>query len=194
LACVVEVLGPPPAYMLERAPRCADFAEPAPYGVQATPVGNMMLLPNGACLVGGIVIKPYTNTKGKRRRPGSRPLVQLLARANDPRLVDFVMRTLAWDPAMRLTPEDALRHPWIADMQIPRQSSMGMPMGMPVPGGYALSSHGGSSVGGGYVQQHMSQQQLQQMGQQQLQHQQMGQLQQQQQQPGFNNMARARKA
>ncbi|KAJ2383733.1 serine/threonine protein kinase, CMGC, dual-specificity, partial [Coemansia sp. RSA 2603] len=109
LSCVVEVLGPPPAYMLERAPRCADFAEPAPYGVQAAAVGNMMLLPNGACMVGNLIIKPYTNTKGKRRRPGSRPLVQILARARDPRLVDFVMRTLAWDPAARMTPEDALR-------------------------------------------------------------------------------------
>ncbi|KAI9505998.1 kinase-like domain-containing protein, partial [Coemansia spiralis] len=93
LASIVEVLGPPPAYILERAPRCADFAEPVPYGVQATP--------------------PYTSTKGKRRRPGSRPLAQVLARARDPRLIDFVMRTLAWDPAIRMTPEDALRHPWI---------------------------------------------------------------------------------
>ncbi|PIA16512.1 kinase-like protein, partial [Coemansia reversa NRRL 1564] len=88
LACIVEVLGPPPPYLLEHAPRCADFAEPVPYG-------------------------PYTSTKNKGRRPGSRPLEQVLARARDPRLVDFVLRTLAWDPAMRMSPEDALRHPWI---------------------------------------------------------------------------------
>ncbi|KAJ1820579.1 serine/threonine protein kinase, CMGC, dual-specificity, partial [Coemansia sp. RSA 2599] len=149
LACVVEVLGPPPAYMLERAPRCADFAEPAPYGVQATPVGNMMLLPNGACMVGNIVIKPYTNSKGKRRRPGSRPLVQILARARDPRLVDFVMRTLAWDPAARMSPEEALCHPWITEMAIARQPAMGMgmgmgmgmAMGMPVAAGHGAPLH-----------------------------------------------------
>ncbi|ORX69264.1 kinase-like protein [Linderina pennispora] len=80
LACIIEVLGPPPAYMIEQAPRCSDFAEP-----------------------------PYTNSKGKRRRPGSRPLVQVLARARDPRLVDFVMRALAWDPAVRMMPDEALR-------------------------------------------------------------------------------------
>ncbi|KAJ2613026.1 serine/threonine protein kinase, CMGC, dual-specificity [Coemansia sp. RSA 1365] len=131
LACIVEVLGPPPPYLLEHAPRCADFAEPVPYGVQATPVGNMLLMPNGACVVGSMMIKPYTSTKNKRRRPGSRPLDQVLARARDPRLVDFVLRTLAWDPAMRMSPEDALRHPWITDMpfQPPR-------VGMAVPGAH----------------------------------------------------------
>ncbi|KAJ2084267.1 serine/threonine protein kinase, CMGC, dual-specificity [Coemansia sp. RSA 988] len=131
LACIVEVLGPPPPYLLEHAPRCADFAEPVPYGVQAAPVGNMLLMPNGACVVGSMVIKPYTSTKNKRRRPGSRPLDQVLARARDPRLVDFVMRTLAWDPAMRMSSEDALRHPWITDMpfQQPR-------VGMAIPGAH----------------------------------------------------------
>ncbi|KAJ2719934.1 serine/threonine protein kinase, CMGC, dual-specificity [Coemansia sp. Benny D115] len=204
LASIIEVLGPPPAYMLERAPRCADFAEPAPYGVQAVPVGNMMLLPNGTCLVGNMVIKPYTNTKGKRRRPGSRPLVQILARARDPRLVDFVLRTLAWDPAMRLTPLDALQHPWITDMSIQRHPQMGMGMPMPMPNPHMPM--------GGVIPQ---QQVMQQPGfimvppggnvvQQQQQNMaaahaigyapQMAQQQQQQQQSGFNNMARPRKA
>ncbi|KAJ2779397.1 serine/threonine protein kinase, CMGC, dual-specificity [Coemansia interrupta] len=212
LSCVVEVLGPPPAYMLERAPRCAEFAEAAPYGVQAAAVGNMMLLPNGACMVGNLIIKPYTNTKGKRRRPGSRPLVQILARARDPRLVDFVMRTLAWDPAARMTPDDALRHPWITDMAIPRQQpaamgmNMGMGMTMGMPGqhpqmgavgqqpGYVMVPPGGSTI------QQQQQQNMQaahapvhgggfaqSIPQQQQQ-------QQQQQQVGYSNMARARKA
>ncbi|KAJ2157077.1 serine/threonine protein kinase, CMGC, dual-specificity [Coemansia sp. RSA 552] len=130
LASIVEVLGPPPAYMLERAPRCADFADPLPYGAQAqaTPVGGMLLLPSGACVVGSVAIRPYTNSKNKRRRPGARPLDQVLARARDPRLADFVMRTLAWDPAMRLTPDDALRHPWTIDA----------PMAPPPPPGYVM--------------------------------------------------------
>ncbi|KAJ2358118.1 hypothetical protein IWW50_001777, partial [Coemansia erecta] len=54
----------------------------------------------------------------KRRRVGGRPLEQVLARARDARLVDFVLRTLTWDPAVRLTPEDALRHPWIIDAPV----------------------------------------------------------------------------
>ncbi|KAJ2501494.1 serine/threonine protein kinase, CMGC, dual-specificity [Coemansia sp. RSA 1972] len=111
LWCMLEVLGPPPAYMIERAPRCGDFADAAPYGASG-------VLPNGACVVGGAAIRPFTNSKNKRRRVGARPLDQILARARDARLVDFVLRALAWDPAVRLTPEDALRHPWITDAQV----------------------------------------------------------------------------
>ncbi|KAJ2792687.1 serine/threonine protein kinase, CMGC, dual-specificity [Coemansia linderi] len=178
LATIVEVLGPPPAYMLERAPRCADFAEPAPYGVQATPTGNMLLMPNGACLVGNLVIKPFSNSKGKRRRPGSRPLVQILARARDPRLVDFVLRTLAWDPAMRMSPEDALCHPWICDMPAQRSNAGIAPpphahLGVQQSPGYMMGP-------GGYIPQ---QQQQQNYMQQMPQH-----------QAGYGNMARTRKA
>ncbi|KAJ2872253.1 serine/threonine protein kinase, CMGC, dual-specificity [Coemansia aciculifera] len=186
LATIVEVLGPPPAYMLERAPRCADFAEPAPYGVQATPTGNMLLLPNGACLVGNLVIKPFSNSKGKRRRPGSRPLVQILARARDPRLVDFVLRTLAWDPAMRMSPEDALCHPWINDMPAQRPNAGIAPpphahLGAQQSPGYMMSP-------GGYIPQQQQQQQ-QHMASQNNYMQQMP-----QHQAGYGNMARARKA
>ncbi|KAJ2619341.1 serine/threonine protein kinase, CMGC, dual-specificity [Coemansia spiralis] len=199
LASIVEVLGPPPAYILERAPRCADFAEPVPYGVQATPVGNMMLLPNGACLVGSVVIKPYTSTKGKRRRPGSRPLAQVLARARDPRLIDFVMRTLAWDPAIRMTPEDALRHPWITDMPIQRQPGMSMGMGMAAAQQHA--AHMGAPQPG-YVMMPGSGAVTRQPHQFQTQHQQQamaahnGYIQPQisQQQAAYGNMARTRKA
>ncbi|KAJ1743954.1 serine/threonine protein kinase, CMGC, dual-specificity [Coemansia sp. RSA 1086] len=113
LWCMLEVLGPPPPYLVERAPRCGDFADAAPYGSQGAGV-----LANGACVTGGVAIRPYTNSKNKRRRAGARPLDQVLARARDPRLVDFVARTLAWDPAQRLTPEDALRHPWITDAPV----------------------------------------------------------------------------
>ncbi|KAJ2439203.1 serine/threonine protein kinase, CMGC, dual-specificity [Coemansia sp. RSA 2424] len=184
LATIVEVLGPPPAYMLERAPRCAEFAEPAPYGVQATPTGNMLLMPNGACLVGNLVIKPVSNSKGKRRRPGSRPLVQVLARARDPRLVDFVLRTLAWDPAMRMSPEDALRHPWIIDMPAQRLNAGIAPpphahLGPQQSPGYMVNP-------GGYIPQ---QQQQQHMAPQNNYMQQMP-----QHQAGYGNMARARKA
>ncbi|KAJ1937727.1 serine/threonine protein kinase, CMGC, dual-specificity, partial [Linderina macrospora] len=159
LACIIEVLGPPPAYMIEQAPRCADFAEPAGYPMAATQTGNMMLLPNGSCVVGSMAIKPYTNSKGKRRRPGSRPLVQVLARARDPRLVDFVMRALAWDPAMRMLPDDALRHPWITDMPMPQRQPMGVAapphahLGAP-PQGYVMVPPNAYAQPGHHVQHH----------------------------------------
>ncbi|KAJ2551701.1 serine/threonine protein kinase, CMGC, dual-specificity, partial [Coemansia sp. RSA 1933] len=201
LASIVEVLGPPPAYMLERAPRCGDFAEPAAYGVQATPTGGMMLLPNGACLVGNVVIKPYTSTKGKRRRPGSRPLVQVLGRARDPRLVDFVMRALAWDPAVRMSPEDALRHPWVTDMPIQRQPGMGMAamqpqyaqMGAPQPGYMMVPGGGGGQIAP--QPPHQIQAQHPQQAAMSAAHNSYMQPQiSQQQAAAFNNMARVRKA
>ncbi|KAJ1767641.1 serine/threonine protein kinase, CMGC, dual-specificity [Coemansia sp. RSA 1843] len=199
LASIVEVLGPPPAYMLERAPRCGDFAEPAPYGVQATPTGGMMLLPNNACLVGNVVIKPYTSTKGKRRRPGSRPLVQVLGRARDPRLVDFVMRTLAWDPAVRMSPEDALRHPWVTDMPIQRQPGMGMAamppqyaqMGAAPQPGYVMMPGGGGQAA---PRPHPVQTQHPQQAAMAAAHNGYMQPQMSQQQAAYGNMARVRKA
>ncbi|KAJ1797334.1 serine/threonine protein kinase, CMGC, dual-specificity [Coemansia sp. RSA 2399] len=199
LASIVEVLGPPPAYMLERAPRCGDFAEPAAYGVQATPTGGMMLLPNGACLVGNVVIRPYTSTKGKLRRPGSRPLVQVLGRARDPRLVDFVMRTLSWDPAVRLSPEDALRHPWVTDMPIQRQPGMGMAamqpqfaqMGAPQPGYMMVPGGGGGQLA---PQSRPIQAQNPQQAAMAATHNGYIQPQMTQQQAAFGNMARVRKA
>jgi dual specificity tyrosine-phosphorylation-regulated kinase 2/3/4 len=33
----------------------------------------------------------------------------------DEKFLDFVERCLTWDPKTRLTPEEALHHPWITD-------------------------------------------------------------------------------
>ena len=43
------------------------------------------------------------------RTPGSRPLSSLLP--DDPMLLDFVTACLCWEPAQRLTPQQALAHP-----------------------------------------------------------------------------------
>ncbi|XP_066502563.1 dual specificity tyrosine-phosphorylation-regulated kinase 4-like isoform X1 [Hoplias malabaricus] len=50
--------------------------------------------------------------KGKNRKPSSVDLAAVL-NTDDPAFVDFIKRCLMWDPMMRLTPEEALRHPWI---------------------------------------------------------------------------------
>ncbi|KAJ1917097.1 serine/threonine protein kinase, CMGC, dual-specificity [Mycoemilia scoparia] len=129
LACIMEVLGPPPGYMIERAPRRDEFADdfrkimnPALATGTAGNISNQqnVYMPNsmgGGFKVGNWVIRAYTNSKGKRRRVGSRPLSQVLARARDPKLVDFVMRALAWDPSVRLTPKEAAMHPWMLEQQ-----------------------------------------------------------------------------
>ncbi len=52
------------------------------------------------------------NAKGKRRRPGTKPLAAVL-KCDDDLFVDFIGKCLTWDPDKRLKPQPAMRHPWI---------------------------------------------------------------------------------
>ena len=56
--------------------------------------------------------RPVTNSKGKRRRPGSKTLTAVL-KCDDPLFVDFITKCLIWDPERRLKPSSAMHHPWI---------------------------------------------------------------------------------
>jgi len=56
-----------------------------------------------------------TNSKGKKRRAGSKTLASI-TRCSDPKFLDFIDRCLDWDPARRINPEKALRHPFIIDL------------------------------------------------------------------------------
>ncbi len=53
--------------------------------------------------------------KGRRRVPDTRPLSRVLGRA-EPEFEDFVMQCLRWDPEERISPRDAMKHPWVARM------------------------------------------------------------------------------
>ena len=52
------------------------------------------------------------NSKGRRRRPGTKTLSQVL-RCDDDLFVDFVSKCLVWDPERRIKPQNAMRHPFI---------------------------------------------------------------------------------
>ena len=52
------------------------------------------------------------NSKGRRRRPGSKTLSQVL-RCNDEEFVDFIAKCLVWDPERRMKPQAAMRHPFV---------------------------------------------------------------------------------
>lgn len=54
------------------------------------------------------------NSKGKKRRPGTKSLQQVL-KCNDQLFVDFVTRCLDWDPEKRMTPDEGLHHDWILE-------------------------------------------------------------------------------
>lgn len=108
LSCIMEVLGVPDKDFINRSSRrrlffgaCCDrvFMKPGltyTYSIDQT----------GAP-------RPVMNSKGRRRRPGSKTLQQVL-RCDDELFVDFIAKCLIWDPERRLKPQAALRHPYIA--------------------------------------------------------------------------------
>lgn len=84
---IVEVLGIPPKYLIEQAPRKLKFFDPF-------------------CLP-----LPYIDNKGHVRVAGSCSFKQFIA--DDEDFLDFVERIVTWDPAQRLLPEQALSHIWL---------------------------------------------------------------------------------
>lgn len=87
----MEVLGLPPPSMMEKSKRFSIFFDSA---------GQPRLL---------------QDNKGRRRLPDTRSLAKVLGRS-EPTFEDFVLRCLRWDPDERMTPKDALRHPFVGDL------------------------------------------------------------------------------
>ncbi|XP_051854461.1 dual specificity tyrosine-phosphorylation-regulated kinase 3 [Antechinus flavipes] len=111
LACIMELLGMPPPKLLEQAKRAKYFINskglPRYCSVTTQPDGR-------AVLVGG------RSRRGKKRGPpGSKDWVTALKGCDDYLFIEFLKRCLHWDPSARLTPAQALRHPWISK-PIPR--------------------------------------------------------------------------
>ncbi|EIW71932.1 hypothetical protein TREMEDRAFT_41420 [Tremella mesenterica DSM 1558] len=88
LACIMEVLGVPERHIIEKASRRKIF-----FDATGAP-------------------RPFVNAKGKRRRPGTKTLFQVL-KCDDELFVDFIAKCLTWDPDKRLKPQPAMRHPYI---------------------------------------------------------------------------------
>ncbi|XP_053205574.1 dual specificity tyrosine-phosphorylation-regulated kinase 4-like [Panonychus citri] len=89
LSCIMEILGVPPSSVLESATRRRLFFDSR---------GNP---------------RNTTNSRGKKRKPGSKPLSQAIKCTNDD-FVDFLSRCLDWSPHHRITPDEALKHPWLS--------------------------------------------------------------------------------
>ncbi|KAJ1553975.1 Dual specificity tyrosine-phosphorylation-regulated kinase [Cladochytrium tenue] len=90
MACIMEIKGLPPPQLVERGSRRKLFFES-----------------NG-------MPRPYTNSKGKRRRPGTKSLAGVIRYA-DPLLLDFIEKCLEWEPERRMVPDQALRHDWLRE-------------------------------------------------------------------------------
>ncbi|XP_045469957.1 dual specificity tyrosine-phosphorylation-regulated kinase 2 isoform X2 [Harmonia axyridis] len=91
LACLMEVLGPPPDDLIASATRRRLF-----FDSQGNP----------RCI---------TNSKGHKRKPGSKNL-QIALRCNDHAFIDFISGCLQWNPKKRMTPDEALNHSWFLSL------------------------------------------------------------------------------
>ena len=63
---------------------------------------------------GTAVLNAGRSRRGKvRGTPGSKEFSTALKGCDDPLFLDFLKQCLEWDPALRMTPSQALRHPWL---------------------------------------------------------------------------------
>jgi dual specificity tyrosine-phosphorylation-regulated kinase 2/3/4 len=90
---IIEMLDTPNNQVLSRSERKHRFFKPHSDGTNFEP----------------IMLK---NSRGKLRKPNGKP-IKLVIGEEDPDFTDFVEKCLEWDPAKRLTPDQALKHVWI---------------------------------------------------------------------------------
>ncbi|KAJ6668505.1 hypothetical protein lerEdw1_011987 [Lerista edwardsae] len=90
LACIMEVLGLPPADFIQSASRRRTFFDS-----------------NG-------LPKSLTNSRGKIRNPSTKDLNTVL-RVYDGSFLDFLKKCLVWKPGQRMTPEEAMHHTWLQE-------------------------------------------------------------------------------
>lgn len=93
LACIMEVIGPPEKHLVEKSNRRKLFFDS---------LGKPRLT---------------VSSRGKRRRPGSKQLQQIL-KCEDEAFLDFISRCLRWDPDRRLKPDEAVRHEFITGTKV----------------------------------------------------------------------------
>ena len=86
----MEVLGLPPSHLMEVAKRKKNFFDE---------LNKPKIVPN---------------SRGRMRYPNTRTLENKI-KCLDSKFLDLLFRTLEWDPKNRITPEQALEHPWIQE-------------------------------------------------------------------------------
>lgn len=105
LACIIELLGMPPQKLLENSKRDKTFINSKGHPRYCTAT----TLPDGSTVLTG-----GRSRHGKTRGPpGSKKWQTALKGCEDAQFTDFLKRCLEWDPSQRMTPSQALRHPWL---------------------------------------------------------------------------------
>ncbi|KAI4478074.1 hypothetical protein M0804_012265 [Polistes exclamans] len=105
LACIIELLGMPPGYLLENAKHRRNFISSKGYPRYCA----VTTMADGTEHFGGGLSR-----RGKLRGPpGSREWKRALKGCEDLMFIDFIRGCLEWDPKLRMTPRMALRHAWL---------------------------------------------------------------------------------
>ncbi|CAG2163530.1 unnamed protein product [Oppiella nova] len=107
LLCIMEIIGTPPLSVLEASTRRRLFFGTPPLSVLEASTRRRLFFDSKGNP------RNTTNSKGKKRKPGSKPLGQAL-NCNDNDFVDFLSRCLEWNPMHRMTPDEACKHVWLA--------------------------------------------------------------------------------
>ncbi|XP_017785294.1 PREDICTED: dual specificity tyrosine-phosphorylation-regulated kinase 4 isoform X2 [Nicrophorus vespilloides] len=128
LACLMEVLGVPGDEIINAATRRRLFFDSRG---------------NPRCL---------TNTKGRKRKPGSKNLAIAL-KCNDALFIDFISRCLEWNPRKRMTPDEALRHEWIQSAMAQKSGDLRHSLSE-ASVNQESSSHSSSGTSSSYSRQH----------------------------------------
>ncbi|KAM9327560.1 LOW QUALITY PROTEIN: dual specificity tyrosine-phosphorylation-regulated kinase 2 [Pholidichthys leucotaenia] len=105
LACIIELLGMPTQKLLDASKRAKNFVSSKGYPRYCT----VTTLPDGTTVLNG-----GRSRRGKvRGPPGSKDWNAALKGCEDPLFLDFLKQCLEWDSSLRMTPSQALRHPWL---------------------------------------------------------------------------------
>ncbi|XP_066447701.1 dual specificity tyrosine-phosphorylation-regulated kinase 2 isoform X1 [Eleutherodactylus coqui] len=105
LACMIELLGMPSQKLIDSSKRGKNFVSSKGYPRYCT----VTTLSDGS-----VVLNGGRSRRGKLRGPpGNREWATALKGCDDPLFLDFLAQCLEWDPALRMTPSQALRHHWL---------------------------------------------------------------------------------
>jgi len=109
LACIMEVFGPPEKHLIEKSTRKKLFFDS---------MGKPRLT---------------VSSKGRRRKPSSKTLQQVLKCEDEP-FLDFLTRCLRWDPDRRMKPDEAVRHEFLTGQKssVPTARSMNSRLESPI--------------------------------------------------------------
>ena len=125
LMCIMEINGPPERYLVEKSSRKKIFFGNYRRNIFYSGHVKERILNN--VFYSFLTLdhngnpKQVVNSKGKKRKPNSKTLGQVL-KCSDVLFLDFISKCLIWDPEKRMKPFEGLQHEWISDVKAPART------------------------------------------------------------------------